>query len=73
MTVNEAPNALDGRQWHKIPHLWFFNDVAGLHIVENDWGAQLVIGGPGALGTIGGARATPKWYKVPPLPLRPKI
>ena len=31
MTVNEAPNALDGRQWYTIPHLWLFNDVAGFH------------------------------------------
>ena len=77
VTVNEAPNALDGRPWYKIPHLWFFKDVAGLHralFVEKKIGrAQLVIGG--ALGTIGGARAPPiarappKRYKVPPVPV----
>ena len=25
VTVNEAPSVLEGRQWYKIPHLWFFN------------------------------------------------
>ena len=49
VTVNEAPNALEGRQWYKIPRLCFFKDVAGLHralfVGKKDWGAQLVIGG----------------------------
>ena len=42
VAANEAPNALDGRQLYKIPHLWFFKDVAGLHralFVEKDWGS----------------------------------
>ena len=71
VTVNEAPNALDGRQWYKIPHLWFFKDVAGLHralFVEKRLGEHSSsLREHLEVGTIGGARAPPKRYKVPPL------